>query len=168
MKHSKKIWVTALFGLGLSLTAPGQELLPEVRMVALNYKYLKSVTDTNAAEPVKLLQRRAATFDVKSAEFYEDDAEGYFVSFFIPAGQILAFYDQDGKMVRTAEKFKNVVVPKAVRETVNQRFPRWTIAEDVYVVNFVGSENDSKVYKLLLENGNKRIRVKTNEKGELL
>jgi hypothetical protein len=168
MKHSKKIGVTALFALGFGLAAAGQDLLPEVRMVALNYKYLKSVTDTNAAEPVKLLQRRAATFDVKSSEFYEDDAEGYFVSFYIPAGQILAFYDQNGKMVRTAEKFKNVMVPKAVREAVNQRFPGWTISEDVYLVNFVGAPNDSKVYKMLLQNGNKRIRVKTNEKGEFL
>jgi hypothetical protein len=168
MKHSKKIGVTVLFGLALSLTGFGQELLPEVRMVALNYKYLKSVTDTNAAEPVKLLQRRAATYDVKSSEFYEDDAEGYFISFYIPAGRILAFYDQNGKMVRSVEKFKNVVVPKAVREAVNQRFPRWSISEDVYLVKFVDTPDDSKVYKLLLENGNKRIRVKTNEKGEFL
>jgi hypothetical protein len=71
-------------------------------------------------------------------------------------------------MVRTAEKFKNVMVPKAVREAVNQRFPGWTISEDVYLVNFVGAPNDSKVYKMLLQNGNKRIRVKTNEKGEFL
>jgi hypothetical protein len=168
MTHSKKIWVMALLGLGIGIPAFAQDLLPEVRMVALNYKYLKSVTDTNAAEPVKLLQRKAATYDVKSSEFYEDDAENYFVSFYIPAGQILAIYDQNGKLLRTAEKFKNVAVPKAVRDAVNQRFPHWAISEDVYVVKYADSPNDSKVYKMLLQNGNKRIRVKTNEKGEFL
>jgi hypothetical protein len=43
-----------------------QDLLPVVTVTAANYKYLKSVTDTAGAEQVKLLQRRAASFDVKT------------------------------------------------------------------------------------------------------
>ncbi len=168
MKQSTKIWAIALFTLGFSFPVLAQDLLPEVRMVALNYKYLKSVTDTNAAQPVRLLERRAATYDVKNSEFYEDDAEGYFISFYIPAGQILAIYDQNGKLLRTAEKFKNVTVPQPVRNAVNEKYPRWTISQDVYLVNYTDSPRDKKIYKLVLENGNKRIRVKTNEKGEFL
>lgn len=168
MKQSKKIWVMSVLGLGLSIPAFTQEVLPEVRMVALNYKYLKSVTDTNAAQPVQLLQRRAATYDVKSSEFYEDDAENYFISFFIPDGQILAIYDPNGKLLRTAEKFKNVKVPPPVKKAVNEKYPKWIISEDVYLVNYADSPGDSKIYKLVLENGNKRIRVKLNEKGEFL
>jgi hypothetical protein len=168
MKHSIKSGAIALFILAFSFPVLAQDLLPEVRMVALNYKYLKSVTDTNAAQPVKLLERMAATYDVKNSEFYEDEAEGYFISFYIPAGQILAIYDQNGKLLRTAEKFKNVTVPQPVRDAVNQKYPRWAISQDVYVVNYTDSPGDKKVYKLVLENGNKRIRVKTNEKGEFL
>ncbi len=168
MKHLAKIGAIGLAVFGFSLSSYAQELLPEVRMVALNYKYLKSVTDTNAAQPVRLLERRAATYDVKNSEFYEDDAEGYFISFYIPAGQILAIYDKDGKLLRTAEKFKNVAVPKPVRDAVNEKYPKWTISQDVYLVNYTDSPGDKKIYKLVLENGNKRIRVKTNEKGEFL
>lgn len=145
-----------------------QETLPEVRVVSLNYKYFKSIYDSTAAQPVKLLERRAANFDLKNSEFYEEEYDNYFVSFFIPEGEILAFYDKDGKIKHTAEKFKNIALPKAVSDAVARRFPQWSISKDVYLVNYLGeSKEPRKIYKLLLENGNKRLRIKTNENGEI-
>jgi hypothetical protein len=83
---------------GTNINLFSQETLPEVTVVSMNYKYLKSVHDTSAAQPVRLLERRAASFDIKKSDFYEEDQEEYFVSFYIPQGQILAFYDKNGKI----------------------------------------------------------------------
>ena len=47
-------------------------MLPEVEVRATNYKYLNSVDNSEAAVPVQLLEKKAAQFDIKSAEFYED------------------------------------------------------------------------------------------------
>ena len=58
-----------------------QETLPEVKVVSLNYKYFKSIYDSTAAQPVRLLERRAANFDIKNSEFYEEEYDNYFVSF---------------------------------------------------------------------------------------
>lgn len=168
MKQSKMVLTITLFIIGFNIQSFAQELLPEVRVTALNYKYLKSINDTNAAQPVKLLQHRAAAFDVKNSEYYEDEYENYFISFFIPDGEILAVYDQQGKLLRTAEKYKNVAIPPDVRQAVAKRFPEWRISKDVYLVSYSESQGGKKVYKLLLENGDKRIRVSTNEKGEFL
>ncbi|MDP4261583.1 MAG: nicotinate-nucleotide adenylyltransferase [Bacteroidota bacterium] len=169
MKKLKIILVISACSMVLNIPSFSQEVtLPEVRIVATNYKYIKSISDTNAAQPVNLLQRRAAAFDVKNSEYYEEEYDNYFISFFIPDGEILAVYDQNGKILHTAEKFKNVALPPGVRKSVTTRFPGWAISKDVYVVQYSESEGGKKVYKLLLENGDKRIRVKTDEKGGFL
>ena len=152
----------------LFFQSASQETLPEVKVVAVRYKYLMSVDNKDAAQPVKLLERQAATFDVKSSEYYQDDYDNYFISFFIPEGQILAAYDKDGKLLHTAEKYKNVALPAVVRQSVTTRFPGWVIAKDFYVVSYEEAKGSRKVYKILLENGDKRIKVKTNDKGEFI
>jgi hypothetical protein len=168
MKQSKAMLIVGVFIIAFNSTSSAQKVLPEVTVTAVNYKYIKSVTDTSAAEPIKMLQRQAAVYDVKNSEFYEDDYDTYFISFFIPQGKILAAYDKDGKLLHTAEKFKNIQLPEAVRQAVTKRFPQWAISKDVYLVNYYDTKGATKTYKLLLENGNKRIRVKANEKGEFL
>jgi hypothetical protein len=170
MKKLKLMLTIAVCSMGFSLQSIAQEIvsLPPVTVVALNYKYLKSIGDTNAAQPVNMLQMRAAAYNVKNSEYYEDEYDNYFISFFIPDGEILAVYDQNGKIIRTAEKYKNVMLPKDVRAAVTGRFPGWAISKDVYRVTYSAENGGSKVYKIVLENGDKRLRVKTNEKGEFL
>ena len=147
----------------------GQQTLPEVTVVSANYKYLKSVDDTNSYQPVRLLEHRAASYELKNTDFYEEDYENYFISYYIPNGQILAFYDSNGKILHTAEKYKNAALPKSVIQAVASKYPGWTVSKDVYLVSYFSEKSDAKKeYKLLLENGKKRMRVKTNDKGDFL
>jgi hypothetical protein len=169
MKHIKLLLISGLFCTGFTIQALAQvKELPEVIVMARNFKYLKSVNEKGGAQPVKLLERFAAAYDVKKSEFYEDDAEGYFISFYLPQGYILAEYDAEGKLIRTAEKFKDVALPGVVRSAVTTRFPNWAITSDVYLVKYNDAAGSKKDYKLILENGDKRMRVKVNEKGEFL
>jgi hypothetical protein len=169
MKTLKLITLCCLSILGFANNSFSQITLPEVRVLSLNYKYLKSVYDSSAAQPVKLLERRAASFDLKNSEFYEEESDSYFISFYLPEGQILAFYDNTGKMIHSAEKFKNVALPRVVQVAVANKYPGWAIAKDIYLVNYVSDGNESKkVYKLILENNSKRIRTKLSDKGEFL
>lgn len=145
------------------------EKLSEVTVLATNYKYLTSAnTEEVASIPVKLLEQKVANFDLKNSEFYQDEYDQYVISFYIPEGKILAAYDQDGKLIRTAEKFKDIALPRSVMDAVALRFPGWTITKDVYLVTYYDKSGIDKKYKLRLENGNERIKVKVNEKGEFL
>lgn len=168
MKPSKLLLSLGAFVFGFVLQSFAQIELPEVKVVAVNYKYLNSVDDKETPVLVKQLQQHVAAFDVKTAEFYEDEYDTYFVSFYIPEGKILAAYDKDGKLLRTAEKFSNVKVPSAVSQSVMKKFPGWTIAKDVYLVSFYDPDGVNKKYKITLEKGNKRMKVKTNEQGVVL
>lgn len=169
MKLLKSLCSILMLVAGIHAHLFGQETLPEVTVVSMNYKYLKSVQDTSSAQPVKLLERRAATYDIKKADFYEEEQDEYFVSFYIPQGRILAFYDKNGKVMHTAERYKNIALPPAVRKSIAERYPNWTIGADVYLVNYYQSDNTSKkTYKILLENGTKRLRIKLNDKGQFI
>ena len=165
-----------LFGLlafGLTTQAFSQIIptveLSEVTVYATNYKYLNDMkTGELASIPVKLLQEKVATYDIKSSEYYQDDYDLYNITFFIPEGKILAAYDGDGKLLRTAEKFKDINLPTSVKESVMERFPTWTITKDIYLVSFTDAMGAKKTYKVKLENGDKTLRVKLDETGKFL
>jgi len=147
------------------------EKLSEVVISATNYKYLNKVGLTNASISVELLQSKVAAFDLKNSEYYSDDYSLYEISFFIPDGHILAAYNRDGDIIRTVEKFKDVTLPRAVIESVARQYPNWVFKKDVYLVSYYDnneSEKITKKYKITLENGDKRIKVKVDEKGIFL
>lgn len=168
MKNAKRWLTLGALLLGFGLPAFAQEKLPEITVKAVRYKYLSAVDQKELAQPVKMMERQVTEYDIKKSDLYEDDYGTYFISFFIPQGEILATYDQDGKILRTAEKYKNVALPVIISQAVKERYPNWKIATDVYFVNYYEDSGALKLYKLTLQNGDKRIKVKLNEKGEFL
>lgn len=167
MKYCKLL-LHAAFLLGLVLPGQTQETLPEVTVRALRYKYLNAVNQKDLAQSVKMLERQAAEYDVKKSPYYDDESDKYFISFNIPEGAILATYDSSGKLLRTVENYRNISLPRVVTQAVMERFPRWKIPQDTYLVNYYEESGARKVYKLTLENGNKRMRVRLNENGGFL
>ena len=147
------------------LSAIAQQNLPEIVVRAVRYKYLSAVDHKDLAQPVKILERRAAAYDIKSTDYYEEDYDTYFVSFYLPEGTILASYDKNGKLLSTAEKYNDISLPIAVRTAILDRFTNWTVTKDVYRVDYHEARNVNKVYKVLLENGDKRMRVNIDEAG---
>ena len=144
------------------------EELKEVKLVAVNYKYLDAVTKQEVAIPVKKMQQHVANYDIKSSEIYHDDYDTYEVSFFIPEGSVLAAYDRDGNLVRTIERYKGAGVPDVIRKSVMEKYPDWSISKDVYLVNYHDKHGAEKKYKIKLEKGKDVVRIKTDENGNIL
>jgi len=168
----KKLALALSIGLlimGQAITSSAQVRLPEVTIVPASYKYLNAVNNEEIAQPVEMLQIRAATYNVKNSEFYEDDYDTYFVSFYLPEGVILASYNKEGKLLRTAERYTNVKMPSAVTRAIGKRFPGWFFSKNTYLVNYYDTDGAAvKTYKVLLENGDQRIKIKINENGEFM
>lgn len=142
--------------------------LSEVIVKPVNYRYLDQVDSRLAAVPVKMLERKVASFDIKEQDYYQDDFDYYTVSFFIPEGKIVAVYDQEGNVLRTIEKFKDIKLPGAVMDAIADRFPKWKVVSDVYRVKYNDNSGAKQTYKLRLENRDKSMKVKINENGEFL
>lgn len=164
------IW---LFILGLTTPFYAQVVnngqLPEIEVKAINYKYLNDVNSGYVAANVKSIELEVANFDPRSdKDLYEDEYGYYKVSFYIPDGMIVAAYNGNGKIIKTIEKFKDVKPPRTVINSVTERFPGWAISEDVYKVTYHHKKGTNKMYKLILENGDRSMRVKTDESGKFI
>lgn len=165
--------IVGLFVIGLTSPVFAQvsevEQLSEVVVKAVNYKYLNATDSKEVAIPVRLLERKAASYNVQDKDFYaEDDYQFYTIFFTIPDGAIVAAYNPEGKIIKTFEKFKNTSLPNAVSAAVYERFPNWTIVSDVYQVTYNERRGVNKTYKLKLKNGEKTMKVKINESGVFL
>jgi hypothetical protein len=132
---SPRSLLTIAFVATFAFNGFAQKVLPEITIISSNYKYLNAVSPEDAAQPVDMLEHYAAAYDVKESGLYEEEHESYIVSFYIPEGKILASYDDAGTLVRTAERYKNIALPKQVVQAVGRRFPQWAITKDVFVVN---------------------------------
>jgi len=167
-----KKFILSLLAIGLFSFVYSQEAkleeLSEVVVEAVNYKYLNTTDNKVAAVPVKMLERKAAAYDVTTKDYYQDNYDYYSVSFVIPDGKLVAVYGPDGKILRTIEKFNNVQLPDAVRAALQDRFPGWEIIKDVYRIRYEDRKGALKNYKVKLQNGDKTMRVMMSEEGEFL
>lgn len=161
-----------LFLIICGLTTPVFAQIIELDTVAIRpikYKYIFEVVDDDVDQSVKDLQIKLASFDVTKEEYYDDEYDSYTVSFYIPKGYAVATYDEDGKLLRTIERYKNVKLPLAVSKALVERFPNWKVDKDIYKVSYSEEEWESKKnYKLKLTSGKQVIRVQTDEDGNFL
>lgn len=144
------------------------EMLSEVVIAAANYKYLNQVDYSEAAVPVKLLETKIAGYDLKNADFYDEQYDFYTVSFFIPEGKVLASYDKNGKILYTVERYHDIALPKTILESLAERFPNWEITKDIYLINYHETKGIDKKYKITLQNGDQKIKVKLDADGSFL
>ena len=168
-----KKFLLSLLVFGLTIQFYAQEvvhggLLPNVEVRAINYKYLNSIDNSSNQADIRKLEQKVANFDLQSADFYVEDYDLYKVSFYIPDGHIVAAYDSEGTVLYTIEKFKNAKLPKSVMNSVNEKFPGWKVTKDVYKLSYSEKEGVRKMYKITLDNGVKKLRIKTDEKGSFI
>jgi len=166
----KKLFlVLIIFGLTIqSFAQINTEKLDKVEILGINYKYLNDIGDSEVATPVKVLEKKAANFDLKNANFYEDETIDYDVYFNIPEGNILAVYNGEGEILRTSERFNDISLPLPVSNAVVDKYPGWRISGDIYLVKYHRKNGTTKMYKLFLEKDGNKERVKTDENGKFI
>lgn len=156
-----------IFGLTTQINAQAIEL-PEVEL-SVNYKYLNATNSEEIAVPVKKLVNEVLAFNEDNTDVYIDDNGEYSVSFYIPEGEIIAAFNNDGKILRTFEKYNNIRLPLEVLQMIANRFPNWAIAGNSYLVSFHCEKGiTKKLYKIRLENVDEVLNIKTDEKGVFL
>lgn len=125
-------------------------------ITAVNYKCLNATVSKEVAIPVRILESKAASYNIQDKDCYAEDEYQFCTIFFnIPDGTIVAAYNPEGRIIKTFEKFKNTSLPNAVSVVVYERFPNWTVLSDVYRVTYNERKGVNKAYKLKLKNGRK-------------
>lgn len=168
-----KSLVIGLFILGLTSLSYSQNKNGEVKEIeledmivnSLNKDYLNHVSEENKiTDFVKELQYQAAKYDITECSGYDGRSNFFKVAFKGDKGKILAIYDKNGKIVKTAERYKDVILPKDIIKYVLTDYPKSTFLKMVYTVNYGGGSDIMKTYKIQILNGNskKNLRIISN------
>ncbi len=101
-------------------------------------------------------------FDINDfiAAIDNDKYEEYLVTFKSSKGYLEANYDKDGTLVKTTQRFKDIVLPLNVRRALYKNHKGWTMTQNKYLASGKSDRIDNEVYKIKLENGNKKQNVK--------
>lgn len=161
--------IFGLFIFGITTQIYSQVIeLSEVN-VSVNYKYMDAINSDQVAVPVKTLTEQVLNYETNKGDLYDDEFSTHNVSFYIPDGKIVAAYDNNGKILRTIEKYKNIRLPQEVLQTIAEKYPKWAVVEDVYEVNFHCDKGIiKKQYKIKLQNEDKIVKIKTDALGNII
>ena len=164
----KVLMVLMLLGLTIPLMAQDPIELSEVLIGGSNYKYLNAVDYVEAPMPVRFLERQAAEFQAEGRDLYVDEFGTYSVSFYIPDGRVLALYNDNGEIVKTIERSKDVQLPEDVHYALITRFPNWEVVKDVYHVKYNKKSGVDKFFIVRMKDGDQSMRLKIDTKGNFL
>ncbi len=159
--------LTGLVILGLTNLAypqnsnDGSTFLLEGVTVSPNMLYLSSVSSGTHSKRVWDLENFAARYDITKSPLFDNSDRNYTISFKQSKGLILATYDKNGNIIKTSERFKDIVVPIGVRNYIGKEYPGWVHQGNSYLVSYSGNKNVKKVYKveIVKQNMQKRIRI---------
>ncbi|MBC3759668.1 nicotinate-nucleotide adenylyltransferase [Hyunsoonleella sp. SJ7] len=162
-----KTYIFCLFGFCFATFVNSQTVeLPET-VISINSHYLNSLDSENSCHYVKKLEQALLKYDhSKISSLYDSKSDIYRVTFKIPNGHIVASFNKDGKIVKTFEKYNNVRLPQTVLQAIAEKYPNYSIVEDVYIVKYHRDEDNLKQeYRIKVKTEDEIFTVKTNNLG---
>lgn len=160
--------LSVLFILGVLSTIFSQEPGYKAQVIELegvvlkppNFEYLASVQNKHTPATVKVLERKAAYYDLEESPVYDDSYDTYEVFFSHSDGRVIATYDKDGRIVKSFEKFKDIPIPTPISNTVLDAYPDWTISKHTYVVSYYRDKSITKTYHFQIKKGRNKKNLK--------
>lgn len=135
--------------------------LDNVVVSTVNANYLAAVQDQNTPQEVALLQKEAAIYDVRTSKEFDSDVknETFEMVFKNSKGSINAFYDASGGIESAYERFRNILLPRAIQLQLYQSHKDWTMMGNLYASSYEGSDHADRSYKIQLEKGDDKKNV---------
>ena len=110
--------------------------------------------------PIKFMKDRFDFKEFLSAIVNKDDFDEYLVTFNSSKGFLEAIYTNDGDLVQTYQRFQDIALPPSVRNQLYLENKGWTHVSNKYTASGKSDGLDRELYKIKLENGNKKRTVK--------
>jgi hypothetical protein len=113
-----------------------------------------------SSNPIKFMNEKFDFKDFLSAVVNKDEIDEYRVTFNSSKGYLEALFTNEAELVQTQQSFKDILLPSAVRNQLHLENKGWTMVSNKYKASGKSDRIDKEVYKIRLENGNKRKTVK--------
>ena len=148
---------------------PAVTVVPEATVMPLNIAYISNVMDDNAPLMVKKLEKTVANYKVSEhPDYYIDDIYSFNVIFQESDAQVIATYDEDGKILKSFERFENIALPKDILRAVTTKYPGWNFEANTYLVRYFSGKEARKYYTIKLLNNDNKVNLKIDPSGKIL
>lgn len=129
--------------------------------IPVNSAYLREVGSEIDSNRVGKFEKLIAMHNIKSHAIYQPELGGtYKVEFSDADNMIKVVYDSNGVILRTEEKYHNIVLPLPLRISVIKEYPGWSIYENEYRVRYNTGKELKKTCKISLKKEEKVITFK--------
>lgn len=163
-----------IFILTITIAANGQvtekgkikiEELPGVVIKRVGTDFSVYIPDNNPDQRVKMVEDQFIAFDLgKGAEGFEE----YLVVMEAKNGSLTATYNENGKLVRVVENFKNVRLPSEVIYSIYRTYPGWSIVNDSFLYTQEDGDIINKQYNIKIKKDKEVIKLVVRPNGEIL
>ncbi len=112
-----------------------------------------------ASDPIGFMY---ANFDIKNfiTALKGKKHDSYVVSLRNSSGEMVANFDKVGNLISTRQNFKNVRLSRPMILKVYQDYKGWEMTKNKYSANTKGKVITSEVYRITLQNGKRKQKVK--------
>lgn len=163
-----------IFILTITIAANGQvtekgkikiEELPGVVIKRVGTDFSVYIPDNNPDQRVKMVEDQFIAFDLgKGAEGFEE----YLVVMEAKNGSLTATYNENGKLVRVVENFKNVRLPSEVIYSIYRTYPSWSIVNDSFLYTQEDGDIINKQYNIKIKKDKEVVKLVVRPNGEIL
>lgn len=163
-----------IFILSITITANAQvtekgkikiEELPGVVIKRVGTDFSVYIPDNNPDQSVKLVEEKFIAYDLgKDAEGFEE----YLVVMEVKNGSLTATYNENGKLVRVVENFKNVRLPSEVIYSIYRTYPGWSIVNDSFLYTQEDGDIIKKQYNIKIKKDKEVVKLLVRPNGEIL
>ena len=157
------LFVIGITSLGFSQNKHGkikEEKLNDVVISNVNFNYLEKVQDSTTADFVKILETEASNYNVLKSKTFDGRNDDFEIIFRGTKGLIIATYDNNGKILKTSESYKDFKISNCLRNSVLKQFPNSSFLKVAYTVNYNNQNHVEKNYNIKIRQDNKVKNVK--------
>jgi hypothetical protein len=168
-----KSFIIVVLFLSMTITSYSQDMDGNIKMEELPGVVIKSagkdfsiyLPDKNPDKDVRALEEKFIAYDLgKDYEGYEN----YLVIMETKNGSLNATYNENGKLTRVVENYKNVRLPSSVIYSVYKAFPGWQIVNDKYLYTQKEGDIVKKEYNLRIKKDNDVRKLVVNANGDIV
>lgn len=125
----------------------------------LRYSVLEEYQGEFIKDPIAFMKKN---FDINLVLETRDAKlkEYYYVEFRTNKGFLKADFNNEGKLLGTVQRFKDIPIPLKLQQDLYRDYQGWQMTKNSYTALGKEDQIDSEFYKISLRNGNKTQRIK--------
>jgi hypothetical protein len=138
--------------------------LPAVVIKKAGKDFSVYLPDNNPDKTIQAVEEKFIAYNLgKDNEGYEE----YLLVMSTKKGTLSATYDENGKLVRVVEDYKNVKLPSEVIYSIYRTYPGWAIVNDQFLYTQTEGDVTKKQYNVKIKKDNETVKLVVRPDGEI-